>query len=72
MGEPNIPIDKELMQSAAFFELLDRLKRHSEEHQRDHWSAAYHSQLYGVVCIRTAKQRGNQDVLSAPLQQGRL
>ena len=39
MGEPNIPIDKALMQSAAFLELLGRLKRHSEEHQRDHWSA---------------------------------
>ncbi|KAK9915696.1 hypothetical protein WJX75_002780 [Coccomyxa subellipsoidea] len=37
MGEPNIPIDKALMQSVAFLELLGRLKRHSEEHQRDHW-----------------------------------
>ncbi|KAK9867491.1 hypothetical protein WJX84_009338 [Apatococcus fuscideae] len=37
MGEPNIPIDKELMQSAEFYALLDRLRQHAEEHQRDHW-----------------------------------
>ena len=37
MGEPNIPIDKELMQSPEFYALLDRLRQHAEEHQRDHW-----------------------------------
>ena len=37
MGEPNIPIDKELMQSSEFYALLDRLRQHAEEHQRDHW-----------------------------------
>jgi hypothetical protein len=40
MGEPNIPIDKTFMQTSAFYELLERLKRHSEEHQRDHWCKA--------------------------------
>lgn len=37
MGEPNIPIDKTMMRSDAFKELLDRLRQHAEEHYRDHW-----------------------------------
>lgn len=45
-GEPNIPIDRQIMCSEEFFKLLERLRQHSEQHQRDHWSAqlAFHLQ----------------------------
>ncbi|CAL8470267.1 g9809 [Coccomyxa elongata] len=56
MGEPNIPIDKELMQSAAFFELLDRLKRHSEEHQRDHWIQCSLCAQWRIISYETLLQ----------------
>ena len=36
-GEPNIPVDKALMQSPEFFALLDRLRSYAEQHHRDHW-----------------------------------
>lgn len=36
-GEPNIPIDRQLMAAPAFYDLLARLRQHAEEHQRDHW-----------------------------------
>ena len=38
-GEPNIPIDRQIMQSPEFYHLLERLRQHAELHQRDHWSA---------------------------------
>ncbi len=38
-GEPNIPIDRQLMAAPAFYALLSRLRQHAEEHQRDHWFA---------------------------------
>ena len=38
MGEPNIPIDKSIMRTDAFHDLLERLRQHAEEHYRDHWS----------------------------------
>ena len=38
-GEPNIPVDKELMKTPEFYSLLDRLRLHAEQHNRDHWSA---------------------------------
>jgi hypothetical protein len=37
MGEASIPIDRAFMASPGFYELLDRLRRHAEQHQRDHW-----------------------------------
>lgn len=37
MGEPNIPIDKVMMRTDAFHNLLERLRQHAEEHFRDHW-----------------------------------
>ncbi|DBA66027.1 TPA: hypothetical protein ACH3X2_003035 [Trebouxia sp. C0005] len=36
-GEPNIPIDRQIMQSPEFYHLLERLRQHAELHQRDHW-----------------------------------
>ena len=36
-GEPNIPIDRQIMQSPEFYRLLERLRQHAELHQRDHW-----------------------------------
>lgn len=36
-GEPNIPIDRQIMQSPEFYSLLERLRQHAELHQRDHW-----------------------------------
>jgi len=36
-GEPNIPVDRLLLQSPQFFLLLQRLRLHANEHQRDHW-----------------------------------
>jgi hypothetical protein len=37
MGEPNIPIDREIMQTAEFYDLLDRLRLHADQNHRDHW-----------------------------------
>ncbi|KAK9808905.1 hypothetical protein WJX72_006126 [[Myrmecia] bisecta] len=36
-GEPNIPIDRELMETGEFRALLDRLRQHAQQHHRDHW-----------------------------------
>ena len=41
MGEPNIPIDKSIMRTDEFHDLLERLRQHAEEHYRDHWSAPW-------------------------------
>lgn len=46
-GEPNIPVDKALMQTPEFFALLDRLRSYAEQHHRDHW----------VLCSACAKWR---------------
>ncbi|EIE26240.1 hypothetical protein COCSUDRAFT_83615 [Coccomyxa subellipsoidea C-169] len=56
MGEPNIPIDKALMQSTAFLELLGRLKRHSEEHQRDHWIQCSLCVQWRIIAYETLLQ----------------
>ncbi|PSC73461.1 DNA N-6-adenine-methyltransferase (Dam) [Micractinium conductrix] len=37
MGEPNIPLDKQMMQTDAFYLLLDRLREYASQHHRDHW-----------------------------------
>ncbi|KAL3130580.1 hypothetical protein ABBQ38_008385 [Trebouxia sp. C0009 RCD-2024] len=40
-GEPNIPIDRQIMQSPEFYSLLERLRQHAELHQRDHWQVVW-------------------------------
>ena len=37
MGEPNVPIDKQIMQSDEFYALLTRLRSYAAQHHRDHW-----------------------------------
>ncbi len=37
MGEMNIPVDRTMMLTGAFTDLLERLRMHAEEHFRDHW-----------------------------------
>ena len=41
MGEASIPIDRRFMAGPGFYELLDRLRRHAEQYQRDHWWGAH-------------------------------
>jgi hypothetical protein len=36
-GEPCIPIDQTFMESSPFLDLLDRLRQHAAEYERDHW-----------------------------------
>ena len=36
-GEASIPIDRVFMAAPGFYTLLDRLRRHADQHQRDHW-----------------------------------
>eukprot|EP00884_Botryococcus_braunii_P018797 jgi/Botrbrau1/5600/Bobra.97_2s0025.2 len=36
-GEPHIPIDRHLLGLPAFQDLLQRLREHCAEHERDHW-----------------------------------
>ncbi|KAL4853371.1 Cytochrome P450 97B2 [Chlorella vulgaris] len=60
MGEPNIPVDRQLMQTDQFFSLLDRLRRYAAEHQRDNWVQCTKPDCgkWRIVDFRTAQQIG--------------
>lgn len=48
-GEPNIPIDKPFMASPGFYQLLARLRRHAEQHARDHWVQCSGCGLWRII-----------------------
>lgn len=50
-GEPNIPIDRQIMQSPEFYLLLERLRQHAELHQRDHWQVAIQTPPTSSPCL---------------------
>lgn len=54
-GEPNIPIDREFVGSEEFWQLLNRLKIFSENHDRDHWIQCCRCGKWRIVPLLTVK-----------------
>lgn len=65
MGEPNIPIDKTVMHTDAFHDLLGRLRKHAEEHYRDHWCVRV--PLQSAVWATCTQQNKSMATESMPL-----
>ncbi|KAL4440210.1 hypothetical protein ABPG75_003211 [Micractinium tetrahymenae] len=56
MGEPNIPVDRQIMQSDAFYALLDRLRKYAAVHHRDHWVQCTACSKWRIVDFQSAQQ----------------
>ncbi|KAK9834168.1 hypothetical protein WJX81_004826 [Elliptochloris bilobata] len=68
-GEPNIPIDRQLMAAPAFYDLLSRLRQHAEEHQRDHWILCSTCGLWRIIAYEAMLEvRGDAEWTCAQLR----
>ncbi|PRW39133.1 cytochrome P450 chloroplastic isoform C [Chlorella sorokiniana] len=56
MGEPNIPVDRQLMQSDAFYHLLDRLREYAALHHRDHWVQCTQCGKWRIITFQAAQE----------------